>query len=95
MACVQEKDGKTTLRTLGKVWFPSCERGATCNRALWAWMCALGSEPTALGGSPLKALSYALSRPWTRLGLGIFMGKDLLEGMLCGRSRFPERVDRK
>lgn len=60
------------------------------------WMCVrLGSEPIGLSGSPLKVLSYALSRPWARLVLRIFMGKDLLEGMFCGRSRSAERVDRK
>lgn len=60
------------------------------------WMCVqFVSEPTELSGSPLKVLSYALSRPCTRLVLRIFTGKDFLEGMFCGRSRFSERVDRK
>jgi len=69
---------------------------AIYNRALWVWMCVhLGSEPIELSGSPLKVLSYALSKPWTRLVLRIFMGKDLLEGMFCGRSRLTECVDRK
>lgn len=60
------------------------------------WMCVhSGPEPIELSGSPLKVLSYAPNRLWTWLVMTIFLGKDLLEGMFCGRSRFSERVDRK